>query len=33
MVDKAYMAYAKPNGAETELSLLSALEDNNAGNE
>lgn len=30
---KRNMAYAKPNGAETELSLLSALEDNNAGNE
>lgn len=30
---KRNMAYAKPNGVETELSLLSALEDNNAGNE
>lgn len=30
---KRNMAYAKPNGAETELSLLSALEDNNAANE
>jgi ATP-dependent DNA helicase RecG len=30
---KRNMAYAKPNGAETELSLLSALVDNNAGNE
>ncbi|TDP72507.1 ATP-binding protein [Roseateles toxinivorans] len=28
---KRNMAYTKPNGADAELSLLSALEDNNAG--